>query len=208
MRKVVLGVLCAVALAGCSDKKQEADRSSVAGAISPHAIQTITKSGYPKTFEKWGEDGVARINSLQPDAAAMIAKSAGCDALEILGLSDKSSPDTGVVFFGDCSNGSRFYVNENDIVAGHLASSQNEKSDAISDADYIALCHNGIRNRLKFPSTFDPGWFGTSVSRAIAGRVVVTVDFDAMNGSGGEIPQRGKCFFDGGTVFDYEISDR
>src|SRR5690606_38467622 len=120
----------------------------------------------------------------------------------------RSVPKKEIVFFGDCTGGTRFYVSEAEIKAQRALASQDSKSAAVSDSTLISACQDAVRSRLNFPSTFDPGWFGTSVYRAQAGRVVATVEFEAKNALGAKLPHVGKCYMDGGAMTSVESSPR
>lgn len=177
--------------------------------ISDKAIIPITKDAWPETYKKWGKAGVDKINSLMKPAAELIAASPDCDAVDYISLSgDRSAPGKNIVFFADCANRKRLYISEQEINEKAIVVSQDRKSAAISDTDFLAACYRAIRNRLNFPSSFDPGWFGSSVYRAQAGKAVATVQFDAMNAMGAKLPHVGKCYMDGGVLTDVEISRR
>ena len=183
--------------------------SSFSGTIADYAITPITQKGYPKLYAQWGKAGVAKINSLLEPAAQMMANSSECDRLEYIDLSAaRSKPKSSIVFFGDCANGKRFYVSDKEIAAKSTAVSQDSKSAGISDADLLKACREAIKDKLNFPSTFDPGWFGSSVYRAPAGRIVTSIDFEAKNAMGAALPHTGKCYVDGGATTSVEISPR
>lgn len=194
------------------DGEQSSDGSVQAssgnGKVRDGAVQAITRAGYPKTYEAWGEDGVQRINALMDDAAQIMASSEGCDNLMVLGLSDRSEPPGSIVFFGDCENKRRFYISESQVKDGISLVSEDKKAEAVSDTDYINVCKMAIREELKFPSSFDPGWFGTSVYRAQAGRVVTTINFEAMNDFGASLDYEARCYSAAGSFESVEFSMR
>lgn len=180
-----------------------------AGTVGEHAVTEITKEEFPTLYQQWGDEWVKKMNDLQPQAAEMMAENQGCDILEYLGPSNtRSVVKKEIVFFGDCRNGSRFYISDKEIDSGASLQSQNERQDAISDVDFISYCKEQIKSKLKFPSSFDPGWFGTKVYRAAAGRTVATVDFEAKNSLGAQLPHRAECFFEGGSFSELTIKLR
>lgn len=125
-----------------------------------------------------------------------------------MGLSEQRSTKGNIVFFVDCAGTERFYVDEAQIKERRLAASENQKAMQVTDAKLLQACKDQIRARLNFPSTFDPGWFGTSVYRAPAGKTVATIDFEAKNALGLALPHRAKCFLEGNEMTAVEISPR
>jgi hypothetical protein len=127
----------------------------------------------------------------------------------VIDLSDsKSIPTSKIVFFVDCSNGQRFYISETEIEEKRHVISQNDKAASVSDAILLEACQKEISHRLKFPSTFNPGWFGSNIYRAPVGRTVTTIEFEAKNSFGAKLPHIGKCYANGNELTDVEIAPR
>lgn len=89
-----------------------------AGTIAPYAVTEVTKDQYPKAYAAWGEKGVAQINFLTPSVAHRVSQYPECDRVETVELSPtKSVPREKMIFFVDCANGKRFYVDRKDILS-------------------------------------------------------------------------------------------
>ena len=163
--------------------------------IAPGAVSPMTREDYPKTFAKWGAAGVKKINEMAPRAAAFAARSSECDRVEIVELSDaRSIPGKSIVFFADCRNGKRFYVSDTDIAAGNEVVSQTAKMANMDDGEAILACEIAVKAQLQYPSSFKQKMLSSSVRRAeTTGNVVVTFDFEAMNGLGMTMPQSARC---------------
>lgn len=79
--------------------------------IESGALSNYTRSGYPRTYATWGDEGVERIKERELAAANHVARSGQCDRVSYVGLSEKeSSPPSEIVVYVDCANGNRFYV--------------------------------------------------------------------------------------------------
>lgn len=167
--------------------------------IADDAVMPITENSYPKTYTTWRAEGIARINALMQPAAELVAASPGCDKLEILGLSDRSSPPNNIVFYADCSNGNRFYITEDDVINSRKVASQNDKSKWLDDQQLVEISHEAIKGRLKVPCSF----LRSDVYRAVVGRTVVTVEFSV---AGDAEPNIAKCYFDGLSLKEIECN--
>jgi len=165
--------------------------------ISPHAVIPITQKGYPKTYAAWGAEGVKRLNALMPLAAQKVARSTECDTVDLVELSDqRSKPPKHAVFFVDCVNGKRFYVDESELGAQTPVQSQTKKMQALSDIQAIATCEKAIRPKLMVPDSHKRHLTDTSVYRAPAtGNVVVEYALTASNKAGVALTNRAKCVF-------------
>lgn len=163
--------------------------------IADGAIMEITERNYPKTVAEWGRDGVRRINELLPLAAEVAASSPQCDRVEIVELSgQRSKPKSKIVFFADCANGKRFYIDAAQIESRRPAKSQEEKTAAITDVDAISSCEAGTKRKLRNPRTFKRHAFSTSVYRApTTGNIVVGFEFEAKNDIGTELSSKVRC---------------
>lgn len=87
-----------------------------AAPIASGALTTYTRDAYPKTFATWGDEGVRRIAEMERRAAEHVAQAAGCDRIELVGLSEmKSRPPHDIVVYVDCANRNRFYVGQAEL---------------------------------------------------------------------------------------------
>ena len=85
-----------------------------AGAISE--LPTVKGKGYDKTIDRYGVEGIKRINLLVPKVADKVACNTACDAIVNADVSDnKTTSLDNLVFYVDCKNGKRFYVNESEL---------------------------------------------------------------------------------------------
>ncbi|MAX61516.1 MAG: hypothetical protein CMK02_07970 [Polycyclovorans sp.] len=167
--------------------------------ITPGADLPVTRSGYPKTFERWGEAGVARINKAIKNGAQTVAANSKCDKVEIVALSDgRSSPPNNIVLFADCRNGERFYLTEAQANQRAATASQSQKLAGISKGDAIVKCRDAIRANLAVPSSFNPATLSTqAISNKTTGTWLVTMKFKSKNRMGQELPGNAECSVSG-----------
>jgi hypothetical protein len=126
-----------------------------------------------------------------------------------LGLSiDRSSPTDHVVFYGDCLNGQRYYVSEDEIKSSAQIVSKNDKLAQITDDHARDTCIEQARAMLNFPSSFDLKILSLEVNRAVTGNIAVTFDFDAKNALGNTLPQKARCIIDDQGVRPVDITNR
>lgn len=103
-------VLVAVLIAGCGNS----ERPDSEVVIDESALSVYSKEHYPKTFQKWGDAGVERIQAVERTALFKAAKQLKCDKVEYVGLSEQmSSPPSKIVIYADCLNRWRFYIDRN-----------------------------------------------------------------------------------------------
>lgn len=178
--------------------------------IAKYAISPITRSGYPKTYAKWGRKNIKKINELLEPVALFVASSNECDRLDLVELSgNRSEPPEKIVFFADCENGKRFYVSEDDLNNKKKARSQTNKMSSVSDMDAITSCIGEVKGTLLFPSSFNHYVTSNLVYRApTAGNVVVTFNFNENNGLGNTLPRKARCVLDDRGIHPPEISNR
>lgn len=183
------------------------EKVDVSQKISPDAVFLIEGEGWDRTRREWGSTWIKRINEAMPKVAEKVAHSPGCDYVELVGLSDRGKPQQQAVFYVDCRNGQRFYVNEDDLKSDDNVVSKNEKTAGISDGNAIRACEDSVRSQLNFPSTFDRDLLNTSVYRAPTGNIAVQFTFQAKNALGAELPQRARCVIDDTGIHPAEISN-
>lgn len=177
--------------------------------IAEYAYAPYEKAGYPKTFAKWGPSAVKKINALRKEAAFLVALDPKCNMVEVSELSDeRSTPKDKIVIFVDCRNNQRFYLTEEQIKAGADPVSKNETTALISDERAIEACESQIRAALQYPSSYSRSLLGVSVFRSNYGNIAVTIEFDAKNGLGMEVPQIARCVVDDRGIHPAEIGNR
>jgi hypothetical protein len=173
------------------------------GVYSPY----VRENGWQKTFAKWGDAGVRRIQKLREAAAETVAQNPKCDAVELSEISDQRSnpPDSPVVYV-DCRNSERFYLSEADV-GGHL-SSEKEKGARFSSVELIDQCTREVKSRLNLPSTFDRDFFSVSDRQGTSGNRVVEFTFEAKNGLGMTLPAAARCIMTTQGQFEVEITEK
>jgi hypothetical protein len=176
--------------------------------VAPHAVSPITQKSYPKLFAAWGAGGVKRINDLMPRAAQKAAASAECDKVDLVGLSQsRSVPGKHIVFFVDCANSKRFYIEDSDLESSSAAQSQTSKMTALSDTQATQSCEAAVKAQLHNPLTFDRKLGTTSVYRApTTGNVVVQFTFEAKNNIGALLPSKARCVLTDRGIEEASIS--
>lgn len=163
--------------------------------IAPHAVIPITQKSYPKLYATWGAAGVKRINDLMPKAAQKAASSSDCDKVDLVEISQsRSTPGKKIVFFVDCVNSKRFYIEDTELSTAGPAQSQSAKMSALSDAQATQNCESAIKAQLTNPLTFNRKMGTTSVYRApTTANIVIQFTFEAKNNLGAILPSKAKC---------------
>lgn len=163
--------------------------------IAPHAVMPITQKSYPKLYAAWGATGVNRINELMPKAAQKAAASPDCDKVDLVEVSqNRSTPGKKIVFFVDCLNAKRFYIEETELSNGAPAQSQAAKMSALSEGQATQSCESAIKAKLTNPLTFNRKLGTTSVYRApTTANLVVQFTFEAKNNFGALLPSKARC---------------
>lgn len=199
-----------VGLIACALLGSVAATSAKAAEVDPSVYRPMERKNYPKTFAKWGAEGVKKIDRLRKDAAVFAAKSTECDKVETSELSEqRSSPPSQIVVFVDCSNGKRFYLSDADLRTAGQPASQESKMKSLTNEAAMEQCQSRVRSGLAFPSTMSVKWSGSNVYRApTTGNVVATFNFDAKNALGNELPYQARCVFDDRGMHPPEISGR
>jgi len=161
------------------------------------AVWEMTPDQFPRVYEQWGADWVDKLNAMQYEAARKVAQAPSCDSISIIGLSEsRSVPKQSAVFFADCANGERFYVSDEDLQNNQAIQSKQEQMSDLTDSKAIEQCENAIMTQLTHPSSFSHTWLGQDVYRPATGNVVATIDFEAKNALGLDIPMSARCVFD------------
>ncbi|MBR2268482.1 hypothetical protein [Sphingobium sp.] len=215
MQKIAYLAL-AMAVAACQapvdtaggDAGNNPDHRSVAAPVDPGVYSPyVRENGWQKTFAKWGNPGVERIQRLREAAAETVAQNPKCDAVELSEISDqRSTPPDHPVVYVDCRNSERFYLSEADV--GSQLSSEKERGARFSSAELISRCTSEVKSRLNLPSTFDRDFFSVSDRQGTSGNRVVEFSFEAKNGLGLALPASARCIMTTQGNFEVEIIER
>lgn len=171
-------------------------------------LEPYTKDQYPKMFAKYGAARIKEIEKLREKAGAMAIASGKCDYVEMMDLSADRSSRNHVIFYIDCRNGERIYLDETQIKGSGLVLTQKEKS--WDETTALEACKSAIEDRALIPHDLKfHSLFGTSVKKSSISQVVsVRMDFDAKNAFGTSIPYTATCYFEPGKVGNIEINPR
>ena len=189
------------------DKGQDIGSDPYARKISSYALMPYDAKNYPKTTKQYGTR-LEEIEQLRRKAAEMAVDSGKCDFVEIVELSDSKSTLKHLHFWVDCRNGERIRLDEFEIKAKGSVLTQKEK--AWDEASAKNACRDAIKARAMIPSELDiHDIIGTSFYEApLTHNVVITMDFDAKNAFGIDIPYTAKCYFQPGEVGVIELNKR
>ena len=201
MMLFVAALVVLVIVGRCAGNEQKQERQAAQQALTPEqkiaagAVEKYTKVSHPKMHKAWGNDGLQRVNDLAPKAALVAAASRSCNRVDIVGLSsDRSKPPKQAVFFVDCANGERIYVDEVSITRNIAPPTESSKSAGINDGQAILMCADAVKAQLHNPLTFDRKALDTAVNRVKqSGNISVTFGFTAKNGLGAELPGKARC---------------
>lgn len=200
-KKRVIIVVLLWLIAGClgslgdTSHNQEASTQEEKKLYDVNVIYTISTekgNGFDKTIDKFGIEGVKKINELLPKAADLMAKSTECDKLNIVSLSQKSTPEN-ILIYGHCLNGSRFNMSEKDINDNKPAETDRQKLQA-AVLDLMGYCDEAIKSQLNFPSTYDKSIWESDYM-VYDDRVKIVNVFTAKNAFNLELKYRANCFF-------------
>lgn len=183
-----------------------AGQDKYSSRIDPYGLSPYTMKGYPKTVRKY-KTRLKEVEEFRRRTAEMVLDSGKCKFIEYVELSTKSSLND-LIFYADCRNGQRVFLNERDITKGKKVLTQADKSWNKEIAR--EACIDTIKSSAILPSELDIHHFtGTSVYKApTTHNVVVNVDFDAKNLLGAELPYTATCHFAPGKAGTVNIQLR
>lgn len=90
-----------------------------------------------------------------------------------------------------------------DLPTYSFASSNEEalhRNEATEITHAISECEKNIKNSLQFSSSFNKDFGSTSTKRIQGNGIVVVFNFEAKNGFGNIIPQKGMCLIKDGSI--------
>ena len=179
-------------------------------------LNSLRKEDYPEEYKQWGESGFKRFNAMV--APALRKAMPLCDDTEAdpRAMFDfDKEPNKAPPIVVDCEGKndkghSRFFFTEDDLKSNAPAISAKDRLAKVSNSEAITACEEALKESLIHRSTFESGWFGTSVYRAEdVGNMVVTIDFEARNSFNLALKYRGTCGFDyRGVMQRPEIQER
>jgi hypothetical protein len=143
------------------------------------------------------EAGVQKRTELR-DKAVLTARS-WSDCEEAVGseiLESRETRSDRIVIRIDCGNGTRFYLDQDEIAFDRIAPGGTEQA-AMSDREAIGACEEKLKLGLAVPSSFQRLQPSTGIFRDSGEDVVVTFDFDALNGLGFPLTMQARCLLDG-----------
>ncbi|MBQ6705366.1 MAG: zinc ribbon domain-containing protein [Opitutales bacterium] len=148
--------------------------------LYPETEEELKAKGYSKTLQKFGLEGIKKINKLIPIAAQKAAKSKKCDAVAVASLSSNRSSKDNLVFYVDAKNSTRFYFSEVELMDDSPVMSIQEKLAPLLSRHEL-LAEEVIKSQLKHPSTYDRHEMGVFKSRTTYSCNEITIEFSAKN---------------------------
>ena len=144
-----------------------------------HLIPTEKGKGYDRTLEKYGVDGINKINSLLPVVAEKAANSKKMDIIWSIDVADSKSTKDELVFYADAKNGNRIYISERELSSDTTPKTETEKLEALLPA-HVEMCEKFIKSQLTHPSTYDKHFFSSGAQTdGRINRILIT--FSAKN---------------------------
>lgn len=179
---------------GCvsNDEQTNQEKKPLYDVNVIYTISTEKGNGFDKTIDKFGIEGVKKINDLLHKAADLMAKSTECDKLNIVSLSQKSTSEN-ILIYGHCTNGARFNLSEQDINNNTPAETDKQKLQA-AVLDLMGYCDEAIKSQLNYPSTYDKSIWESDYM-IYDDRVKIVNVFTAKNAFNLELKYRANCFF-------------
>ncbi|NNA29901.1 hypothetical protein [Pseudomonas lundensis] len=111
LRAVVFAGMAAIALIWWGFYWSNPERDSGSIVLNESALSHYSIDQYPRFYEKWGEEGIKRIEDRERVALEKISSQKLCDSVYVVGLAEnQSTPPDNIVIFGNCENNYQFYV--------------------------------------------------------------------------------------------------
>lgn len=155
----------------------------------------ITEKDHAKTYARWGKEWVDSINTMMPLAVDKVASNEKCDSPSKVDLSDtRSTVKKEVVFYVDCENDERFYVNQAEILDPTPLVAE---SDALNEDEgaYTLACVELSKTKVEYPSSFKPIKPDVLAFKGSSGNMIVEVPFTTLNSYGADLPMLARCIF-------------
>lgn len=136
-----------------------------------------------------------RIHELQYLAAKAVIDHDKCDYVDSVIFDKIDKGDKGVIFFVDCKDQNRIYIDEKTIINGGLIRTAFE--EGIPEKDAIERCNNLITQKASPYGKVDIYYFTGTAYRLnkTVGNATVTIWFDVKNRFGGIEEYKARCIF-------------
>lgn len=207
MKKILALLLATTVLAGCGDngknelektiKKGEAQKGTI---VVKDVYAPILEKNHPEFYQQWGEIWVHKINTFGPMAAEYFANQQVCKKITMAGLDKKRSKlKEKVVYFVNCADGSKHYVNMDQLNEKDRVLYFQSKLRQIDQEKYINRCINEIKNHAEHASLID---FTKAKKRIVLTKtndIGVLVSFTHKNSFGENQKSTGFCDFADGV---------
>lgn len=179
---------------------------------------TANPEGYPQLIARIGRPAFDRSNEMIRWALAVAAESPRCDRVDYGDVSDRATSDR-IVWFVDCTNAERFYIDEEQARAARakwelededavaVAAPESARIEGANEAEVASACDRIVRSSLRLPESFDPAWSLNVRRIPTVGRIEVTRTFQASNAAGVELPSAYRCLHDGQKVIEVSLND-
>ena len=111
LRAVVFAGLVGIVLIWWGFYWSNPERDSGGIVFNEAILIKYSVEDYPRYYEKWGAEGIKRIEAHDRIALEKVSRQKRCDAVYVLGLAEnKSTPPDDIVIFANCENGNQFFV--------------------------------------------------------------------------------------------------
>lgn len=114
IRKAPIAMVSTTLMACGSQSTEHVHPGSHEPVILPEAIIPMTPAQFPRFYAGFGPAAFNRANARTEEAARAIASDPRCDALEMIGVADRSTAGQ-IHWVGDCTNGYRGRVSEDEL---------------------------------------------------------------------------------------------
>jgi hypothetical protein len=204
----------------------DASRTTLADWSDPRLPRPRPLAEEPLTTGSIDPLDVAPARSLQDEIALVTAKAAETDTRErlrdkavliasswtecgeVTGSQVLENIASRLVVSIECGNSIRFFLDEAEIEASHLAAAPQPVLSGLTDAEVLNACEAKVRSGLPHPASLQRSLASTGVTRAPGSEAVVSFEFQALNGLGFPLALQAECVFDEDRLARLEVSPR
>lgn len=196
-----------------------------ASKIQGGALDDLDPAEYPKFAKKMGKKRLQDARDGQKVAALLAAKSPECDAVQIASPVMESTKKN-LTFFVNCANTKQWHFTEKELKDSHgkwltaeqlgepgeSTTERNKRERAEREANAPGSyqeCEDVLRRNLKHGQSAE--FHYVAGKREIVndkGERFVSIELEALNGLGNEIPMTGYCRFTLDGKVSWEFEDR